>query len=104
MGMLCAVVDIEVVQQGAAEGTFGQHTLDSVLQNALYTEGLLAQLSRRVETLTTRIARIAGVNLVGLFLTSEYHLVSIDDDDIVTTILIRSEGGLVLSADDLGNL
>ena len=101
MGMLCSLIYVEVVQQCTTEGAFGQHTLNGMLDDALYTEGLLAELGGSVETLATRIACVAGVNLVGLFLTSEYHLLCVDDDYVVTTVLIRSEGGLVLSADNL---
>ena len=103
MGMLGSLIYIEVVQQGATEGAFGQHTLDGVLQNALHTERLLAQLSGCVEALATGIARVAGVNLVGLFLTSKDNLLGVDDDNVVTTVLVRSEGGLVLTADNLSH-
>ena len=99
--MLGTLIDKEVVEQRTTKGTLGQHTLHSVLQNTLYTERLLAELSGSVETLTTGIARVAGIDLVSLFLTSEYHLLCIDDDNVVTTVLVRSEGGLVLSADNL---
>ena len=44
MRMLCAFVDIQVVEQRATEGAFGEHTLDSVLQDALSAERLLAEL------------------------------------------------------------
>ena len=102
--MLGSLVYIEVVQQCAAKGAFGQHTLHGMLQDALCTEGLLAQLGRRVEALATGIARVASVHLVGLFLTREDNLLGIDDNYVVATVLVRSEGGLVLSANNLCDL
>ena len=75
-----------------------------MLDDALRTVGVLAQLGGRVEALTAGIARVACIDLVGLFLAGENHLVGIDDDDVVTTIDVRGECGFVLSAQQLGNL
>ena len=104
MLVLSTLIDIEVVQQTASKGTFRQHALHGVTQDALHSERLLAKLGRRVETLSAGIAGITGVDLVGLFLASELHLCSVDDDNIVTAIDVRSETGLVLAADKLGDL
>ena len=104
MGMLGTLVDVEVVQQAASEGTLRQHALHGMAEDALCSEGLLAKLSGRIETLATGIARVAGVDLVGLFLTSEYHLLGIDNDYVVTAVNVRGESWLVLSADQLGYL
>jgi hypothetical protein len=75
-----------------------------VLQNALCTERLLAKFGRGVETLSTGIASVTSVDFVSLLLTSEDNLLGVDDDNVVATVLVRSESGLVLSADDLGDL
>ena len=72
-----------------------------MLDDALYAERLLAELSGSVEALSTRITSVAGVNLVSLFLAGEDHLLGVDDDDVVSTVLIRSEGWLVLTANNL---
>ena len=76
MGMLGTLVDVEVVQQAASEGTLRQHTLHGMAEELLHTTVALAQLGRCLEALATRIARVTGVDLVGLFLTSEYHLIA----------------------------
>ena len=99
--MFCTLIDVEVVQQAASERTLWQHTLHSVTEELLHTTIALAQLGRCLETLTTRITGVAGIDLVGLFLTSEYHLIGIDKDNIVTAINVRSESWLVLSANQL---
>ena len=104
MWMLCTLVDIEVVQQAASEGTLWQHTLHSVTEELLDTTVALAKLGRSLEALTTRIACVAGIDLIGLFLTSEYYLIGIDKDHVVAAIYVRSESWLVLSADELSYL
>ena len=104
MGMLGTLVDIEVVQQAASERTLRQHTLHSVTKHLLYATVALAKLGGSLEALATRIARVAGIDLISLFLTSEYHLIGVDKDYIVTTINVWSESWLVLSADQLSYL
>ncbi len=99
--MLRTVIDEEVLEQAATQRTLGQHALDSVAEDAVHTVGALAQLFRCVETLTTWIASIACVDLVGLLLASEDGLLGIDDDNVVTTVYVRCEVGFVLSANQL---
>ena len=99
--MFCTLINIEVVQQAASEGTFWQHTLYGVTEELLHTTIALAKLSRRLEALATGIARVAGVDLIGLFLTSKYHLIGIDKDHVVTAVNMRGESWLVLSANEL---
>ena len=64
----------------------------------------LAQLCGSVEALATGITSITCVDLVSLFLAREDNLVGVDDDDVVATVYMRSECGLVLSAKQLGSL
>ena len=101
MWMLCTLIDVEIVQQAASEGTLWQHTLHSVTEELLDTTVALAKLGRSLEALTTRIACVAGIDLIGLFLTSEYYLIGIDKDHVVAAIYVRSESWLVLSANQL---
>ena len=102
--MFCTLIDIEVVQQAASEGTLWQHTLDSMANYLVNTVLAGAELGGSVEALATGIAGVAGIDLVGLFLARETHLVGVDDDYVVTAIYMRSEGWLVLSAKQLGYL
>ena len=100
-GELGSLVYIEVVQQAASEGTLRQHTLHGVADKLLYTTVALTQLGRSLEALATRITCVTGINLIGLFLTSEYYLIGIDKDNIVTTVNVRCESWLVLSTNQL---
>lgn len=102
--MLCTVEYIEIVQNVASEGTFGEHALNGVADDSVSTVLALAQLGGSVEALTARITSITCVNLVSLFLACEYHFSGIDDDYVVTAVYVGSEIGFVLSTEELGNL
>ena len=91
MGMLCAIIDIEVAQDVATQDSFGQHALHGVADDLVHSVLALAQLSRRVETLTTGITSITGVNLISLLLAGEDHLGGIDNDYVDTAIHVRCE-------------
>ena len=104
MLVLCSIVDVQVVKQMTTQTALRQHALHGVLDDALRSVGVLAQLGRRVETLATGIARVAGVELLSLLLAGEDHLVGVDDNHVVATVNMRSECGLVLSAKQFGNL
>ena len=60
--------DDEVVHQRTAQRTLRQHALDGVAQHLVDTVGALAELLGRVETLTTGIASITGIDLIRLLL------------------------------------
>ena len=102
--MLRTVEDVEVVHQAASERAFGQHTLYGVADDAVSTEGALAQLCRCVEALSAGLNRVACVHLVGLLLAGEYDLCGVDEDYVVTAVYVRGEIWLVLSAQYLGYL
>ena len=102
--MLCAVEYIEVVHQRATQRTLGQHAFDGVADHLVDAVLALAQLGGCVEALTAWIASIACVDLVGLLLAGEDDFGSVDDDDVVTAVYVRSEVGFVLSAEQLGDL
>jgi len=103
MGMLCALIDMEVVHQTAAKGAFGEHALDGMANDALSTVFLLTELGGGVKALATRITRIACVKFLGFLFASEHHLVGIDDDHVVSTIGMRCEGWFVLPTKNLGH-
>ena len=102
--MLSTLEYIEVVEELTTQASFGKHTLHSVANHLVHTVGAFAKLFGSVEALTAGITSVAGVNFVGFLLAGEYHLGCIDDDHIVTTVHVRSKAGLVLTADQLGNL
>ena len=102
MLVLCALINIEVVEELAAERTLGEHTLYGVTDDLIYSVRTLAKVLGSVEALSAGIASITCIDLVSLLLAGEYHLGSVDDDDIVSTVHMGSEGWFVLSANQLG--
>ncbi len=65
---------------------------------------LLLEIERRVDALATGIAGEAEIFAVGPFLAGQDYLIGIDDDHVVAAIYVGREAGLVLAAEDLGNL
>ena len=104
MLVLCAIVNEEVVHERTAQATLWQHTLNGMTQDLVHSVRTLAQFSRCVEALTTRITSVTCVNLISLLLAGEYNLGCIDNDYVVTTVYVGSETWLVLSAEQLGYL
>ena len=104
MLVLSSLIYVEVVQQAATERALGEHALNSMADNLLYSTLALAKLGGSVETLSTWITGITGVNLICLLLAGEYDLRGIDNDYVVSTIYVRSESWLVLSAEQFSNL
>ena len=49
---------------------------------------------------TARIAGVTNIDLVGHFLSGEFHLLCVDDDDIVAAINVWSVTRLVFAAQD----
>ena len=91
MGMLGAVVDVEVVDEFASETVFGEHAFHNAKE-----QGVLACLDVLVErflhqtfgselTLTAGISGEVEVDAVGPFFAGELHFVGVDDDYIVAT-------------------
>ena len=99
MLVLCSIIDVEVVEEATTERTLRKHTLNGVTDNLIHAIRTLAELCRSIETLTSRIASIACVNLVCFLLTRENSLGCVDDDYVVSTVYVRCEAWLVLSAD-----
>ena len=84
-----------------SQDSFGEHAFYGVTDDAIDAAFALAKFGRRVETLTSGITGITCINLVGFFLAAEYHLSGVDDDNVVSTIYVRCEAWLVLTANQL---
>ena len=70
MLVLCALINIKIVQKPAAKWTFGEHAFHGMTQDAVCAVFLQTQLGGGVKSLTTRISSITCVKLVGLFVAS----------------------------------
>ena len=64
---------------------------------------LCEQNPGRCEALSTGVTRVAYIDLVGHFLTSQTHFFGVDDDYVVATVNVWREVGLVFAANHEGN-
>ena len=101
MWVLRTCVDVKIVDNLVSEAGFREHSLDSHPDE--FGRALLKDLLRCGEALSARITGVAGVNAVGHLVTLESHLLGVDDDDVVTTVNVRSEARLVLATEDESN-
>jgi hypothetical protein len=100
--MLGAVIQMQRTHLRTAQRTAWNHALYGLFKDAL--RELAVQHLASGDTLDTAdVARVAIIDLVGQFLTSEPHLVRIDDNDMVTAINVRRVTWLSLAAQDIGN-
>ena len=101
MRMLGTCVNVKVAEEVVTKTGLGEHTLDCSPDKLCgpLCENLLG--SR--EPLSTRISGVASVHAVGHLLATEGDLLSVDDDDVVTTVNMRGETGLCLAAEDKNN-
>ena len=56
-----------------------------------------SQFAERLGADTAGVARVTVIHLLGLLGAGGAHLLSIDDDDVVTAVHVRSERRLVLA-------
>ena len=89
---------MEVQDDAAGQLSLGQHTLDNAADELLVATLLGEDLSGSGLLLTAGITAIGEIYVVGHLLTGKLDLVSVDDDNVVTTIDMRCEIGLVLAA------
>ena len=87
--MLVTCIKIEVVEELSTKTVLWKHAFDSHPYE--FGRLLCKDLLRGAETLSTWLTGVTNVHLVGHLLTSESHLVRVEDDDIVTTVHVRSE-------------
>lgn len=110
VGMLGAVVDVHVLDDGTAETVLGKHAFHHFDEEGVIAglevlvHRLLLEINGSEDALATGIAGEAEVLAVGPFLAGELHLVGIDDDYIVAAIYVGRVAGLVLAAKNLGDL
>lgn len=95
-------INLEVAKKRISEARLGQHSLHGVLQKEFVfpLEGV-----RRVgETLSSGIAGVSYVDLVGHLLARQPYLVGVHDDNVVAAIDVRGKTGLVFAAQYLRDL
>ena len=102
MGMLRTGIHLEVLEDSLAQTGLGKHTANGLFDHELRL--LLQVVLSGCETLSAGITRVSYIDLLGQFVARELHLLRIDDDDVVTAIDVGRVAGLVLAAEDLGDL
>ena len=87
MRMVRANVNVKVTIELVAESVLREHASDGVFENTL---GIFAhEFLRCCEALATRICGVVYVLFLAPFVTGEFYLFSIDNDNVVTTIEAR---------------
>ena len=100
--MLGTGINLQVHEQSVTQTGLGQHALDGFLDEESRFLGQI--VGRRSVALSARISGVTRVDLVGHLVARELHLLRVDDDDIVTAVHVGRVAGLVLAAEDLGDL
>ena len=101
MRMLGSIVDVDVAQELGAQLVLGEHAFQHFVEQTLRTLGL--QTFGAHFALAAGITRKGQVYAVGPFVARHFHLVGVDDDDVVATINVRSEVGFVFAAGQFGH-
>ena len=101
MRMLGTCIDIQVAKELVTKTGLREHSFYGPPYK--FSSPLRDDFPRRGETLSTGIAGVANVHAIVHLVTLEGHLLSVDDDDIVTAIHVGSEAGLGLATKDKSN-
>lgn len=110
VGMVGAVVDVEVLEKLTSETVLGEHTLHYAEVEGVHTrfevlvERFLHQNLGGLHTLTAGISGVVVVNLFGHLVAGQDDFVGVDDDNIVAAGHIGGVAGLVFAAEDLCHL
>ena len=95
--MLRANNDFEFLVDSITQLVVWDHTADSTLKQKL--RATLTHFTRCFYLLITYVTSVTCVDLFALFVTTKDNFFSVDDDDIVTSINVRSEDWLVLATE-----
>ena len=104
MLVFCTFIYVHIVQELSTETVLGEHTLYYTTEQLLSTVLLSHDAGGSVLALTTGITRVGVVDAIRPLLTSEAHLVGVDNNHVVTTVHVRSKVRLLLTTEEFGNL
>jgi len=99
--MLGTCVDLELGCHLATQAIVRQHAGDRLAHGLGWL--LVQEITVGTGLETARVARVAVDHLVGELVARQHDLVSVDNDDVIASICVRSEDGLVLAPQDAGN-
>ena len=95
---------IDVIEELTAQLVLGKHTLNNFLYQSLSAIGACQHLCGRSLALTTGIAGVTYIDLVGHLCACKLNLLGVDNDNIITAIDVRSVARLVLTTQNLCDL
>jgi hypothetical protein len=110
VGMVCTIVNVEVLDELTTETVFGEHALHNAKEEGVHTglevlvEGFLHENLGSLLTLTAGIACVVKVNFVSHLVAGENHFVGVDDNNVVATSYVGRVAGLVFATKDFSNL
>ena len=104
MLVLATLVHVEVVEELSTQTVLGEHALHYAAEEFVSAVGLSHDGSGSVLALSAGVAGVSEVNTIGPLLAGEADLVGIDDDDVVAAVHVGSKVGLILTAQQFGNL
>ena len=102
MWMLCTLIHVQLLVHGTSQFVLRQHTFDGVLQQTLWV--LLKHYASGYLSLAACVASVVSVNHLVHLLASKGNFLTVDDDDVVATVHVRSVARFVLATQDVGNL
>lgn len=94
--MLRSSVNAELAVHLRTKAVVRQHAFDRMLNHAL--RELLQHQSGTCERRAALITGMTEIRLIRKFLTRKFHFLSIDDDDVITRINVRSKGRFIFTA------
>jgi len=92
--------DFTLIKDLCAQLVVGDHPFNRSLDEALRV--LLTDFLRSLDDLVTDETSVASVNFLSLFVSAKSHLLSVDNDNVVTTVNVRGEDCLVLATEETG--
>jgi len=106
MGMCWTGVDLQLGDLCTTETSLGDHAADGIHHSLLRLASHL--VSVRLAPEAARVAAMAVDEFLVSLARRQHDLVSIDDDNMITSVEVRRVGGLVLAAQlaaqDVGDL
>src|SRR4028118_685526 len=102
MGMAVSGINFQLCEQLATERIFGQHSLNSLLNNPFWQTVL--QFSKRFSFHPARTTGVTAIKLLSPFFASDNNFLGVDNDNKVTCIHVGSVGGFIFTPKNHSNL
>ena len=101
MRMLGACINMKVADELVTKTCLREHSFNGPPHE--FSGSLCKDFLRRGEALATRVTGVANVHAIVHLVALEGHLLSVDDDDVVTAIHVGGVSRLGLATEDKSN-